>query len=279
MNAPHPRVEEGARVLKLSLSSFAWIDRPIAEPFPQLAALGIKRLQVFMEPGHFTGEGKGDAAALKRAADEHRVELVSLHAPIGDTDPASPSHEVWDATALSLEHAVETAEALGIRRLVIHPHSVEKRTEQEHETGINLFADRLSTVKRTARRHGVSLYIENLPGGAFGGPSRRLLSLDHSQFCLDLGHAHIGGELPDVIDAFGPALGMLHIHDNDGESDAHLCPGRGSIDWRALERRLVAAAFHGEYCLEIAGGDDLERTLQFCAAMIRENRFYPAGPS
>lgn len=51
---------------------------------------------------------------------------------------------------------------------------------------------------------------------------------------LDTGHAHVNGwDIPAVVKALGERLVACHVHDNDGNGDAHLPVGQGDIDWKA----------------------------------------------
>jgi sugar phosphate isomerase/epimerase len=46
---------------------------------------------------------------------------------------------------------------------------------------------------------------------------------------LDIGHAHVNGGIQACIQAFGPRLQHIHLHDNHGEKDEQLEVGRGTI--------------------------------------------------
>ena len=46
---------------------------------------------------------------------------------------------------------------------------------------------------------------------------------------LDTGHAHVNGGIQACIQAFGPRLQHIHLHDNHGEKDEHLEVGKGAI--------------------------------------------------
>ena len=77
--------------------------------------------------------------------------------------------------------------------------------------------------------------------------------------CLDLGHAHIEGvrEANDALGDYRRTLGAdvvhLHLHDNDGLSDAHRPTGEGTIDYAAQAAFLHG--FDGTACLEVTGGE------------------------
>ncbi|MFZ0611664.1 MAG: sugar phosphate isomerase/epimerase, partial [Desulfobacterales bacterium] len=59
-------------------------------------------------------------------------------------------------------------------------------------------------------------------------------------FCLDTGHQAAFGQASLVkwLDALGPHIGQVHLHDNHGLRDEHLALGRGKIDFPYLFRRL-----------------------------------------
>jgi sugar phosphate isomerase/epimerase len=46
---------------------------------------------------------------------------------------------------------------------------------------------------------------------------------------LDTGHANVNGGIHPCIQAFGPRLRHIHLHDNHGEKDEHLEVGKGTI--------------------------------------------------
>jgi sugar phosphate isomerase/epimerase len=46
---------------------------------------------------------------------------------------------------------------------------------------------------------------------------------------LDTGHAHVNGGIQACIQAFGPRLRHIHLHDNHGDRDEHLEVGKGTI--------------------------------------------------
>ncbi|MCI8590647.1 MAG: sugar phosphate isomerase/epimerase [Clostridiales bacterium] len=69
--------------------------------------------------------------------------------------------------------------------------------------------------------------------------------------CLDIGHANL---TPDsaatMIEVLGPRIKALHVHDNDGVSDQHLCPYLGTTDWEAVTAALAKIQYSGTFNLE-----------------------------
>jgi sugar phosphate isomerase/epimerase len=69
--------------------------------------------------------------------------------------------------------------------------------------------------------------------------------------CLDLGHAHIEGDVRDAIRESAPRLIHVHASDNDGDRDDHLVPGRGGIPWKGVFETLRETGFPGPLTVEL----------------------------
>ena len=71
--------------------------------------------------------------------------------------------------------------------------------------------------------------------------------------CLDIGHASMMGMGTDpiaMIQALGPRLQALHIHDTDCWNDSHQIPFSMSIPWEPIVRTLKNIGYSGEFTLE-----------------------------
>jgi sugar phosphate isomerase/epimerase len=126
--------------------------------------------------------------------------------------------------------------------------------------------DRLRWEERSLRARaaraeelGVTLAVENL-APVYPGPPRlshhpELVAgvverLDSTAFamCFDVGHAHIVGDAPTLLEPLLDRVVLLHLHDNHGarggrpdaagvdplKLDLHLPPGRGTVPWPRL---------------------------------------------
>jgi len=82
--------------------------------------------------------------------------------------------------------------------------------------------------------------------------------------CLDVGHANIDAEHPnlapdnspmDSLDEFRTEIVHFHLADNDSVSDQHLLPGNGVIDWSPILTRLEELSSPGQCVLELNTDD------------------------
>lgn len=70
-------------------------------------------------------------------------------------------------------------------------------------------------------------------------------------FCVDTGHLNLlSKSQSQFIGAMGKRVTALHIHDNDGARDEHLCPYTGCIDWEDFLLGLQQAGYTGDICFE-----------------------------
>lgn len=81
--------------------------------------------------------------------------------------------------------------------------------------------------------------------------------------CLDTGHVNVGGivKLSDAIMEIGHLVWVVHLHDNNGDGDFHLVPGRGNMDWNGVAEALRNIHYTGALNLELTPTDwDSEET-------------------
>ena len=94
---------------------------------------------------------------------------------------------------------------------------------------------------------------------------------DFVGLCYDSGHAVLTGQ-DDLIARHGDRLLVTHLHDNDGESDQHLLPGKGKIDWASELVAIKQSGYSGTINLEVAlpDGEQLEDFCKLACNTIRE---------
>lgn len=72
---------------------------------------------------------------------------------------------------------------------------------------------------------------------------------------FNIGHANLVPEgVEGFLDALGiERLGQVRLCDNDGEYEAHLPPGEGTVDFHGLFSALTAAGWQGPCVLAFGG--------------------------
>ena len=71
--------------------------------------------------------------------------------------------------------------------------------------------------------------------------------------CYDIGHNHCYTRDDSLLACYADRIMAVHLHDNDGNSDRHLIPFDGTIDWKAEMETLGKSCYQGSITLEISG--------------------------
>lgn len=113
-----------------------------------------------------------------------------------------------------------------------------------------------------AAKWNVGIAIENLHGSGrvhrFGAGPEDLLELTdrlndpHFGICWDTGHANLCGiDQEKALELIGGHLKATHIADNDGQTDQHIAPFFGRIDWKTVVQTLKCIGYAGDFTYEI----------------------------
>jgi len=181
------------------------------------------------------------AKELKKAG----IKTVSAHAPLH----TSPGRDVDISASDNWERkfAVRETEksilALSLMTgsggtTVIHiGRAVENANRKKHLTAS---VESLKEICEFASEFNTEICLENTLPGHLGCFLDELLEVREKsgfpglKFCLDTGHYHLAPPQSDLLSGMAAELRELHIHDNDGDKDSHLVPGRGTINWEDL---------------------------------------------
>ena len=164
-----------------------------------------------------------------------------LHAPFAELCPCAIDPQVRSVAKARLLQTVETAQKLGISRIVVHAGFIPTVYFPEWfvPQSVEFWKELLERVPE-----GITLALENVmePGpemqmqivSAVGDPRLRL--------CLDVGHANceLSRTRPeDWVAPMLPWLSHVHLHDNFGKNDLHLPLGQGNLPVERLLHRLL----------------------------------------
>lgn len=244
--------------LSTHLFAFHDLDDSIASLFPRF---GFSAAELWAMPPHFPYRDRRAADRIADLLGRRGVEVVALHGPLYPDVRTYRKDRWYSLSSEDEEHrrgSVEaTAEAgrwlagRGGGTLVLHtsfpPDSWYPGRWMAFLSSLNELCEAVPETVRFA--------VENtpVPSGqcdivhdiALRYPAERV------GVCLDLGHAHIQENIPSAVRALGARLVHVHCHDNRGERDDHLVPGRGTIPWRQVTAALSEARFGGTLSVEL----------------------------
>ncbi|MBT8037883.1 MAG: sugar phosphate isomerase/epimerase [Verrucomicrobiae bacterium] len=223
---------------------------------------GFSMIEVCSFPKHLDYHDDAKVKVAARRIREVGLDPFSFHAPFADhIDITSLDDEIKKKSVKELIKAAEAAATLGVKHIVLHP-----GPEREGRPPAEEFYDHLeracesvNTVAKRCDELGLILLLENMLPHLLFGRTRDMLYImgsaesDNVGTCLDTGHAHLAGDLASVVHKLSSHLRMVHVNDNRGDSDAHLPPGEGHVDWRQVLSQLEHWNFRGALILELSG--------------------------
>lgn len=124
-----------------------------------------------------------------------------------------------------------------------------------------------------AATQSVKIALENGPLNllvtAFRNVSSKI-GTESFGICLDTCHAQMHlhrypHPLKEYLSQLGSVINHIHVSDCRGESDDHLPPGKGTIDWQDFLHQLNQMNFQGTLILEIKDNNPIE-----CAIKTRD---------
>lgn len=160
----------------------------------------------------------------------------------------------------SMSKGIRGCSYLGGKYFVIHPIMPFGANSSENaEEVIEMTLDFMSRLARVGEENNVIVCLENMPFPLHPvATAAQILNIvknvgsDYFKVCLDTGHCLVCKESPaEAVRLLGKDyLATLHVHDNDGERDLHLLPGKGIADWWDFSDSLEEIGFDGVLSLE-----------------------------
>ncbi len=245
---------------------------------------GFQWIEVFAAPGHFAWDDEQAVARLAGWLRDLGLRVCSLHAPWAPgQDIAALDPTQRERSLCAVERAVDALVALAGRHVVVHP-GAEPAGAQATAQQLRLAEDGLARVASYCAARGVTAALENPPPYELCGAAadmlrlyRRLAGAPGLCGCFDTGHAHCTPEGVTSMARLPVEVAVIHLSDNYGQSDDHLPPTEGTIDWDAFFTMLAAKEWNGFLVLELTdrpnAADILQRGRGWLeAAVERYNR-------
>ncbi len=208
-----------------------------------------------------------EVAEIRAMAADARFPMDSMHGVFGwRYDPSSPDGAHRQFCLETYEAEGQFALEIDAPMVVVHPSAnradFSAYTPEEamllQQTRWPHLEDFLPRLAEIGERLGVTYLIENVPylfplGHDAPALAERILKVgsERLRMCFDTGHAHITGNTPEDLSVCAEAIAYIHVNDNDGESDAHLMPGDGTIDWDAFAAAVRASGLEVPMMLEV----------------------------
>jgi sugar phosphate isomerase/epimerase len=253
---------------RFGISTHLFHDRRLdREHLVEIAAHDFECVEVFATRTHFDYHDGAAVRALAEWLEDTRLALHSIHAPItasltggewGETFSNASSDEDRRRKALTeAEAALAVAQTIPFNCLVAHLGVPDAMKNGAGENSRDAARRSIDALHEMASRAGVRLAVEVIPNALSTPESLVKLIEDELEdiavgICMDVGHAHIMGDLNDAIEYCSGHIVTTHLHDNRKRSDDHLSPGEGTIDWPATLMELQKVGYDGVWMFELA---------------------------
>ena len=193
-----------------------------------------------------------DAAVLDSSSEKSLTQVasilrredlsVTLHGPFFDLSPGAMDPLILSATRKRLKQLCRIAPLFEPKSIVCHGGYDRKRYCTVRDVWVDTAVETWQSFLKCLEPSGIMLVIENV----YEKTPEVLVKLferladSHVGFCFDTGHMHAFSDtaMEEWLQALGPYLRQIHIHDNDGTWDHHWAVGAGDIHFERLFRYL-----------------------------------------
>jgi len=255
-------------------------SRLTADHLVAIRRAGFAEVELCATRSHFDYTSPAAVADLGRWLAEQHLTLRSVHAPVAEAvrgpqwvapySTAAADEPRRRAAVAEVGRALTLARSIPYRHLVLHLGVPETRDTPAGDNHLAAARRSLQEIAALAREVNVTVAVEVLGTGLSSAATLvRLLEEDldlgPTGICLDLGHAHLRGDVVDTIETVSGHVVLTHLHDNAGRRDDHLVPGQGTIDWDATVMALQKLGYDDVLIFEPAAAGDAAATLRRCS--------------
>jgi sugar phosphate isomerase/epimerase len=236
--------------MNFALSTHLFVnDRLSSHILDGILNAGFRQIEIFAALQHLDYYDPHHVRDVAEWFRDHEVQLFSLHAPLYTDDEWGRSGGMAISIAYlerrkrlesmeEIKRAIEVAEHLPYRYLILH------LGLPEEDFNIDKFDAAFTSLEHLniyAKERGVSILLENIPN-ELTTPERLIRFMQYTHMglkvCFDTGHAHMTCGVARAFEVLKDHIASTHLHDNRRESDDHLLPFEGGIDWARTLRDL-----------------------------------------
>lgn len=243
----------------------------------EIAANGFETVEVFATRSHFDYHDESAIRSLKDWLSESGLELHSVHAPITDVfangrsqrdfSTATRDSEARKETLREIAAALAIGKTIPFKFLVVHLGVPIAQHPGPEENDRDAAIRSIQEIHAMADAAAVTVALEVMGNGLSTPPD--LIEMLERNFadadmgiCMDVGHAHLLGDTGEAIETTSEYLVTTHIHDNRRQSDDHIVPFQGSINWAAAIMAFEKIGYDGVLMYEVKAAESPRAVLE-----------------
>jgi sugar phosphate isomerase/epimerase len=251
-------------------------ERLSREHLLAVAAAGFEAVTLFATRTHFDYHNPAAVADLQQWLTEAGLDLHGIHAPVVEScvggrwgsplSLASVDDEAREHAVSEGIRAIQIARRLPAAVLVVHLGLPRSQDASPAWNSRDAARRSLDALRAEASPLGVRLAIEVIPNelsraGSVVHMVEEELEGSNIGVCLDLGHAHMDGDVLDAIETVSGHLIDAEVHDNRRRVDDHLVPFEGTIGWAAALTAIQKIGYDGRVTFEVVSRGTTKETL------------------
>lgn len=191
---------------------------------------------------------------------------ITLHGPFFDLAPGGMDKKILKASRERLRQAFDILPLFEPKSIVCHTGYDRKRYHEAQDQWLETAVETWTPLVEGLRGTATILAIENVYEKTPTLLVRLFNALNDDKvgFCFDTGHMNAFSEtdMEAWLEALGPFLKQLHLHDNDGTWDDHWAIGMGRVNFDMLFRHVVENRLRPIITLETHQEDWLWQSLE-----------------
>lgn len=217
-----------------------WIG-PVSEHF--------SHWEIFSESEHIVVDREREISEM---ISSHGM-TCSVHAPICDLNVAALTDRLLEASVEVICDTIASSAKIGAMIVTVHPGLSSMSVNGTEAPAMERARRSMKRIEAVGQEYGVTLAIENMPSFPFflGRTASNLVDIIDGTdlgICFDIGHANTTGQIEAMVETFGDRIVNVHIHDNNGDRDAHMTVGDGCINFPKVLDLL--SFYKGNYIIE-----------------------------
>lgn len=163
----------------------------------------------------------------------------TVHCPYDGINIASTNTDLRNASIEAHRRSMEMAYKLEAEAYVLHPGKVDNGSPE-------LNREAIYELLEFGNRLGLKVGLENMCPGpeSLAYLPEHFEELEGVPIVLDIGHAFMAGALDEFLKMKDRII-EVHLHDNDGSADSHLCLGDGMVPWVKVVEELKSKPILG----------------------------------
>lgn len=265
--------------MRLAAHTFGFVWQESAEAaLEAIASAGFRHVQLMAAPPHFD-PWRGDAARTARLRDlivRYGLELLAGDLASSDVNLASASAEVTGFSVDAYKRLIARCAELGAAAVCVGSGRRHALLAKANDRLMESFRPAFQEIVAEARRHGLSVGLENHPQGllADAGSIGRFIEEEgygDVTVIYDVANAVAIGEDPvEGLATLASHLSIVHLSDSPAGQWRHDPIGSGAIDFGAIGRELRRQGYNGPVALEILSEAPLQGLLDGARKLIAD---------